>query len=179
MDGILSPQVLGITVLALLGGWFYSMPPLALERRSVGELDNAILGGFMMPLIAYVAQAGSVTPLAFVRLIPAFLVVFVNLLGVHWADREADAEVGKRSLVVALGPRTRTLHNIMLLAAYALMPALTGRIFPPLVTLAALATLPFGLFVAWRFWTRPGPFLSSLIMMVWFAVLAVGWVVAR
>ncbi len=176
VDGVLSPQVLGITVLGLLGGWFYSMPPLALERRSVGELDNALLGGFLMPLIGYVAQSGTVPPLAVIRLIPVFLVVFVNLLGVHWADREADAAVGKRSWVVALGEQTRVLHAAMLLAAYALVFALTGRVFPAPVSLAVLATLPFGLYVAWRFWRSPGPFFSSLIMMVWFVCMGIGWV---
>ncbi len=176
--GVLSPQVLGITVLALLGGWFYSMPPLAFERTSAGELDNAVLGGFMMPLIAYAAQT-EVTPLVVMRLVPAFLIVFVNLLGVHWPDRQADAQVGKRSLVVALGERTRSLHSVSILMTYAFVFALTGRVFPPLVMLAALATLPLGLYAAWRFWKRPGPFLSSLLMMVWFAALGIGWIYAR
>ncbi len=174
MVGVFDPQALAITVLALLGGWFYSMPPLALERTSAGELDNAALGGFLMPLIAYAAQT-EVTPLTLVRLIPAFLIVFANLLGVHWADRLADASVGKRSLVVALGERTRALHAVTILAAYAFVFALAGQVFPPQVILATLVTLPFGVFVAWHFWKRPGPFLSSLIMMIWFVALGIGW----
>jgi len=40
------PVVAGmILVLGLLGGWLYSVPPIALERRGWGELTNALLGG--------------------------------------------------------------------------------------------------------------------------------------
>lgn len=39
--GWLSPAAFAILLLGLLGGWCYSMPPLALERRGVGELANA------------------------------------------------------------------------------------------------------------------------------------------
>ncbi len=178
--GALGHQVLGVTVLALLGGWFYSMPPLALERTTLGELDNAILGGFFMPLIAYAAEVGSVSQVAILRCVPLFLVVFANLLGVHWADREADGAVGKRTLVVALGERTRLLFAAALLAAYALaLLLLAGRIYPLAVTLAAIVTLPLGAYAARRFWKHPGPFLGSLIMMIWFVALAIGWVYAR
>lgn len=38
-----------ILLLGLLGGWAYSMPPIALERRGWGELANALLGGLLMP----------------------------------------------------------------------------------------------------------------------------------
>ncbi|MDI6723195.1 MAG: hypothetical protein QMD61_00960 [Methanobacterium sp.] len=45
-------------------------------------------------------------------LIPIVFAVFVNLLGVHWADRDANASVGKKTLVVNLGNRVRIVHAV-------------------------------------------------------------------
>ncbi|MFN3373427.1 MAG: prenyltransferase [Chloroflexus sp.] len=48
------PLAAGVILLVgLLGGWAYSMPPIALERRGWGEFTNALLGGLLMPLMAY------------------------------------------------------------------------------------------------------------------------------
>lgn len=57
--GYLSSYGVLVAAIGLIGGWFYPMPSLQLERTSLGEIDNAILGGFLMPLIAYVPQIGS------------------------------------------------------------------------------------------------------------------------
>lgn len=48
------PRASGVILaIGLLGGWAYSVPPLALERRGWGELSNALLGSLLMPLMAY------------------------------------------------------------------------------------------------------------------------------
>ena len=110
LSGLLSSQGVLIVFLGMLGGWFYSMPPLQLERTIWGELDNALLGGYLMPLIAYIPQIGVAGLNMFLILTPVFLAVLVNLLGVHWADREADAKVKKNTLVVHLSSRVPMVH---------------------------------------------------------------------
>lgn len=110
--GYLSSYGVLVASIGLIGGWFYSMPPLQLERTSPGEIDNAILGGFLMPLIAYMPQIGSFHVREMIMLIPIVFAVFVNLLGVHWADRDADVSVGKKTLVVSLGNRVKIVHAV-------------------------------------------------------------------
>jgi len=67
-----------------------------------------------MPLIVYVPQIGSFHIREIIMLIPIVFAVFVNLLGVHWADRDADASVGKKTLVVSLGNRVRIVHAVFI-----------------------------------------------------------------
>lgn len=76
--GWLSPHILWIVGLGMLGGWFYCMPPLALERRGVGELDNALIGGILMPLMGYTVQVQQPDVPAALALIPIFLIVMVG-----------------------------------------------------------------------------------------------------
>ena len=176
--GLLSPHAGWIVGLGLLGGWFYSMPPIQLERRGLGELDNALLGGILMPLMGYTTQVGRPTILALVALLPIFVMVLVNLLGVHWPDRQADAAVGRRSLVVITGERVRGLYHALVVFAYLLVLGLTGWILPLPVTVALLLTLPVSLWAALTFARQPSPVPSALAMAVAIAAATAGWAVA-
>lgn len=48
--------------------------------------------------------SGAPTGSAFAALVPIFCIVFACLIPIHWVDREADAAVGKRTLVARIGP---------------------------------------------------------------------------
>jgi 1,4-dihydroxy-2-naphthoate octaprenyltransferase len=111
----------GAVLLAVIAvfGWQYSVPPLALIRRGVGELDNAALGGLVLPLYGGAVAGGSLRAVGLAS-VPFFVLVFLNLLGVHWPDREADAAVGKRTLVVRWSPGRLRAAYVLVAAAAAL-----------------------------------------------------------
>jgi 1,4-dihydroxy-2-naphthoate octaprenyltransferase len=176
--GVLPPQAGWILGLGLAGGCFYSMPPVQLERRGVGELDNAVIGGVLMPLMGYTVQVGRPTIEATAALVPVFLLVLVNLLGIHWADHEADAAVGKRSLALVAGQRVRLLHHGLLAAAYLLALGMTGGILPVPVMAGLLLALPAGLWAALTFVQRPSSVPSGLAMAAAIAAAGAGWIVA-
>ena len=179
VSGVLTWHVTWIVGLGMLAGWFYSMPPLALERRGLGELDNALLGAFLMPLMGYTVQTGTPTLTAVLNLTPIFPVVMVGLLGVHWADREADAIVGKRSLVVIMGHHSRILHIVMAVMTYALAVALAAvSILPVPVAIAILSTLPISVWAVVTFTRSTSPLPSGLAMMMTIGMAAIGWVIA-
>lgn len=75
LSGVLSWHIAWIVGVGLFGGWFYSTPPVAFVRRGLGEIDNAMLGAFMMPLMGFTVQTGAPTLTALVNLIPIFSVV--------------------------------------------------------------------------------------------------------
>jgi len=178
-SGMLTWHVAWIVSLGTLGGWLYSMPPLALERRGLGELDNALLGAFLMPLMGYTVQTGAPTLTAWLNLTPIFSIVMVGLLGVHWADREADAIVGKRSLVVIMGERSRNLHSASAVLTYVLTIALAATSTLPLpVAIAILSTLPVSAWAVVTFTRTTSPFLSGFAIMTTIGMAAVGWIVA-
>lgn len=184
--GALTPHVLWIGAIAVPLAWFYSMPPVALERRGLGELDNALAGGILMPLMGYTVQTGAPSLAVVAACLPVFTAVMVNLMAVHWADREADAAVGRRSLVVILdapgtrilGEGSRPVYAALLVATYALPVALAGWVLPLEVVAAMLATLPVGLWGWRRFGRRHSPVPSSMVMVAVIVAAGVGWVVA-
>ncbi|WP_266080850.1 prenyltransferase [Haladaptatus caseinilyticus] len=93
-------------------GWQYSVGPLRLAWRGFGELDNAILGGMLLPLYGYVVQTSSLTIEVVLALVPFTAIVFVNLLDTTWPDRTADAAVGKNTLATRWSARRlRTLYT--------------------------------------------------------------------
>jgi 1,4-dihydroxy-2-naphthoate octaprenyltransferase len=95
--------VLAIGIIGILGGFFYTAPPLKLGYRTAGEITIGLLFGILPVYGAYYIQTGTID---FVPLLPAlvvailiFLVIFAN----EFPDLEADKAVGKKTLVVTLG----------------------------------------------------------------------------
>ncbi|NIS35092.1 MAG: prenyltransferase, partial [Actinobacteria bacterium] len=97
LHGFAVPAI-GVLVVGAVFGWQYSLPPLALAWRGVGEVDNAALGGLVLPAYGFAVAAGTVTVDALLATVPFATVVFLNLLDTTWPDRAADAAVGKRTL---------------------------------------------------------------------------------
>lgn len=138
---------LSMTAFALLSGiavagLAYSLSPIALIRRGVGELTNAVLGGTLLPLYG-VAVVGRVSVTAVVAVVPFTMVVGCNLLATHWPDRDADAMVGKRTLAVRWSPRRLRLAYWLLAGAAVLWTvAVVGRVLPVPVVAAQGVALP-------------------------------------
>jgi len=97
------PAVLALGLAGLLGGFFYTAPPLKLGYRTAGEIIIALLFGILPVYGAYYIQTGvwDLIPLlpASVVAVLIFLVIFAN----EFPDFQADKAVNKRTLVVTLG----------------------------------------------------------------------------
>jgi 1,4-dihydroxy-2-naphthoate octaprenyltransferase len=170
----------GVVWLAIAaGGWAYSMPPVALSWRGWGELDNALLGGVIMPVYGYLSQSTAVPLNFYLSCLPFTIIVFVNLLATTWPDRLADAAVGKFTLVTRL--RRRTLRGLFLglcVAAYGLLAALLWVEVPAAVVVGGMLALPFSGW-AWLRYTKqesPAPAVGAMVIMM-VGTLG-GWVVA-
>lgn len=176
LRGVLPPICLWYLALGLAGGWAYSMPPLALERRGLGELANALLGGMLMPLMGYAAIAGPPPLVVHLALLPVVAAVLANLMDVHWADRHADAAVGKRTLAVILGPHAGALQRLWLTLTYGLPLVLAAAgALPWPVAWASLLTLPVGLYAAWRFGRDRLPIGGPAAMVAFMVAYAGGY----
>lgn len=178
-----APSTLPATAAALLVGilvvgWEYSVGPLRLAWRGLGEATNAALGGVALPLYGFAVVAGGVTTAAALATVPFALVVFVNLLETQWPDRRADAAVGKRTLATRWSAgRLRWAYVAGLLAAAGTGIALAGRVFPLPVAVGTLVPMVGLLPGAVRFTSREEP-LFAVVTMVGIAVAStVGWAV--
>ena len=59
--GALNTTALFLLALGTFLGWMYSLPPMALTWKGWGELDNAVIGGMVLPLFGFAALAGRST----------------------------------------------------------------------------------------------------------------------
>jgi 1,4-dihydroxy-2-naphthoate octaprenyltransferase len=174
-----APDATALGLLALIAalGWQYSLPPLALAWRGWGELDNALLGGVLLPVYG-VAVAGEVTPASVLAFLPFACVVFVNLLATTWPDRAADAAVGKETLATRLSAgRLRWLYAGGLLASGVSMAAVHGGPVPAVVCWASLLAAPLLLWGLLAYTRRRSPLPTVAGMVVLAGAQFVGWVV--
>lgn len=123
--------LLAIGLGGLVVGWAYSAPPFALMSRGLGEA--AIAAGWLLVVIgADFVQRGSFSALPVAAGLSYALLV-ANLLYINqFPDHDGDAAVGKRTLVVRLGPAVAK-WGYLLIAIIA---------YGWLVTMVATDTLP-------------------------------------
>ncbi len=174
--GTLSWEAAVILGVATIAGWQYSVGPLRLAWRGMGEVTNAVLGGLALPMYGAAVVGGPVTIVAIASL-PFALLVLLNLFATQWPDRAADGQVGKRTLAVRLLPRTlrRVYLSTALLAAFTLV-VLSLTILPLVVLVAAIPAVPLVVWGAAGFTERhvPLPTVSAMVVfaMSYFGVWA-------
>jgi len=95
--------ILILGFIGLVGGFFYTAPPIKLGYRGVGEIAIAFLFGILPVYGSYYLQTRTldVTPMpaGCIVGILIFLVIFVN----EFPDLSADAAVNKKTLLVHFG----------------------------------------------------------------------------
>ena len=120
--GLIAPLMWIIGISALLGGYFYSAPPLRLEGSGWGEWDTAILTAVLVPLTGCVMQANRFDPIVLIVCAPLVLIDVAMILTFEFPDYPADKAIGKRNITVRIGLRRAAwLHNGLLIGGLALM----------------------------------------------------------
>jgi 1,4-dihydroxy-2-naphthoate octaprenyltransferase len=128
--------ILILGLIGLLGGFFYTAPPLRLGYRSIGEPVIAFLFGLLPVYGSYYLQTQAIDFIPhtvwLTPLIPAIIVgvlIFLVILVNEFPDVAADAAVNKRTLVVRFGiPLSVWIYRIALAASY-LIAALAMLIY--------------------------------------------------
>lgn len=138
----------------LLLGWAYSAPPLALMTRGLGELTVAGVW-WLMVIGADYAQRSQFFPIpASLALSYAMLVADILLVN-GLPDAASDAQVGKHTLAVRLGPRLSALLYLLLaLLAHGWLALSAWLLIPPMQALWGLLSLPLSLCAAALVWQR-------------------------
>ena len=143
------PALVLLGLAGLLLGWAYSMPPLALMSRGMGELAVGLAWGLMVVGADYV-QRGHLALTPLLAGVSYALLIANILIGNGFPDAVPDALVGKRTLVVRLTPeRAAVLYLALALLAHAGLAAFVALGLLPTPLLWALASLPLSLAGAW------------------------------
>lgn len=173
--------LLGAPALAVLGagaffGWMYSLQPLALAWKGWGELDNAALGGILLPVYSYTLITRHVELQALLAVLPFGMLVFINLLATTWPDRKADAAVGKFTLATRLPPHSlRLMYWAVAAGGFILLPLLADWVLPPVVVWTCLLTVPVVLWGAVAYTRRHSPLPTVAAMIVMLITHGLAW----
>ena len=173
---VLSPAAVALLSAGAVGGWAYSVGPFPLAWHGLGEVDNALLGGMLLPLYG-VAIAGGVLDLPVVAAFaPLALAVGANLLATTWPDRDADASVGKRTLATRWPVhRLRATFAVVALAAVVLLSVQAVGPGPFVVAVAGLTAAPL-LVAGFATYTRIESPIATVVAMLWLiAVQLLAW----
>ncbi len=161
----------------------YTLPPLKLSHRGLGEFDVVLTHSAGVLLAGYVAQGGGLgDSLPWLLALPLGIAILPSILLAGCPDRAADEAAGKRTLVVALG-LAATLRLAM--AATVLAPTLgllLVLIHPEVAQLLGWGVAGASLHAAWL-WQRlhrlsrqampariDGPIAMALGFLLWFCV---------
>jgi 1,4-dihydroxy-2-naphthoate polyprenyltransferase len=137
---------LGAAGLAL--AWAYSAPPLKLMSRGLGEFAVALAWILVVLGADFVQRRQFFLIPASVALNFAFLVAALLLIN-GFPDAEADAAVGKRTLVVRLGANAASaLYWLLIVSAHSWLIFSVWLLIPPTQALWGLVSAPFSLAAA-------------------------------
>jgi 1,4-dihydroxy-2-naphthoate octaprenyltransferase len=135
--------ILILGIIGLLGGFFYTAPPIKLGYRCVGEFVIALLFGLLPVFGSYYLQTGKIDV---IPLLPAGIVavlIFLIILINEFPDLEADAAVNKTTLVVCFGvPTSVWIYRIALILSFVFAAAMLISRSMFLAGLLYLFTLP-------------------------------------
>jgi len=126
------PAPLGVSLLVLAAlALGYTVPPLKLSHRGLGELVVALTHSIGVVLPGYLLQGGDLhDPLPWLLSLPLGLAVLPAIVLSGVPDYDADAAAGKNTLVVKLGIRgaliAATLLPILTIAATLVCRQLPG-----------------------------------------------------
>ena len=137
------PLMLGLGVLGVVGGYFYTAPPFQYKYRAMGVPLVFLQMGVLMTVGGYFAASGRFDWRVVVLSVPAGLLVAAILHGNEWRDISEDVRLGFTTLSGELGKRAAygTYVGLVLGAYVVLALAVILRIAPTL-TLLAMLSLP-------------------------------------
>ncbi|ADB59521.1 NAD(P)H dehydrogenase (quinone) [Haloterrigena turkmenica DSM 5511] len=178
--------VAGTAVMAALGvlALGYTVPPLELSYRTLGELDVAVTHSTGVLLVGYVLLGGRATdPFPWLLSVPFLLSVLPSITLAGVPDREADRAADKETIAVRFGV-DGAARVAVATAGLACLTALVwvafdvaGGAYDPLV----LLSVPHALGLCWllrdRLWDRTTPgridglMAAALSFLGWFGVV--------
>jgi len=176
------PTVAFYAIFALLA-LAYTVPPLKLSHRGFGELDVALTHSAGAIMAGYVVQGGhwnDSTP--WLLALPLGLAVLPSILLAGCPDRTADQAVGKRTLVVILGPRAAIRVAMAACLAAPTIAALLALTRPDMSALLGWSAAGGTVHAIWLWRTLhrlasgnlpdriDGPIVLALTYMLWFCV---------
>ena len=147
----LTPILVLIMVVSILGAIFYSAPPIRLESSGYGELTTSFMVANLVPAFAFLLQNGEWHRLIGMSTFPLTALHLAMMLAFELPDYATDAKYEKHTMMVRLGwQRGMFLHNILILTGFLILALATLMGLPSAISLPAFLPLPLGLLQIWQ-----------------------------
>jgi 1,4-dihydroxy-2-naphthoate polyprenyltransferase len=136
--------IVGLGILGLAGGYFYTAPPFQYKFHALGVPLVFVLMGPLMVEGAYYAVSGTWSATALVVSVPVGLLVAAILHGNEWRDIGEDTRAGIVTLSSRIGREWAHYGYVALvLGAYVALGVAVAFAWLPATTAIALVSLPF------------------------------------
>ncbi|HTP00033.1 MAG TPA: UbiA family prenyltransferase [Anaerolineales bacterium] len=152
-QGDITPPALTFLGLSLVALIVYSVPPVRLYDKGLGELLLALHLAYIIPTIAFLLQSGDYHRLLNAVIIPLTFLAFASFLALDFPTYADDLKYERRTLLVHIGwERAVPLHHGLIIAGYLLFAAAPLFGFSLGLLWPAFLTLPFATLEI--FWLR-------------------------
>ncbi len=154
--GVLTWTAVAVLVAGAFGGWMYSLPPLKLAWNGAAEIANGVLGGLVLPLYGYSLLSGRVEGWVIAAFLPYALLITTTAMATTWPDRDADRQVGKRTLATWMPvSRLRLVYLFLTAASFVVLLVLpfVSRVPVHIALVGLLVALPPAV-IAYQHYTR-------------------------
>jgi 1,4-dihydroxy-2-naphthoate octaprenyltransferase len=116
--------ILTLGLIGLLGGFFYTAPPVKLGYRGIGEFVIAFLFGILPVYGSYYLQARTIDAVPLAAACIMGVLIFLVILANEFPDLAADAAVNKKTLVVRFGvPASVWIYRIAAVSTFVIAVA--------------------------------------------------------
>ncbi|UCD97406.1 MAG: prenyltransferase [Chloroflexota bacterium] len=147
----ISPILVGIVVLAFLGSFFYSVPPVKLANSGYGELTTSFLVANLVPIFAFILQYSELHRLLVMTTFPLTALHLAMMISFEFPDYLNDIKFEKFTLLARVGwERGMILHNILILTAFLLLVLAATFGLPLAIVLPAFIPFPLGILQIWQ-----------------------------
>ncbi|WP_331235440.1 NAD(P)H-dependent oxidoreductase [Natronorarus salvus] len=174
---VMAGSMLLLAVLAL----GYTLAPLKLSYRTLGELDVAVTHSLGVLLPGFVVLGGDpLDPLPWLVGLPYLLAILPSITLSAIPDHDADRAAGKRTIAVRFGidGGVRFAQVTALLASLAGVALYVSELVPGAYNALVLLSVPHALGLAWLLELRvpdeprriDGPMIAALSYLTWFAL---------
>jgi 1,4-dihydroxy-2-naphthoate octaprenyltransferase len=135
--------LLVVGLAGLLGGAFYTTPPVQLKYRALGDLAVFVLMGPLIAIGAYIVVTGHYAHSVLLASLPLGCLIAAVLNANNLRDIADDRAAGIRTLATVLGHRGAQVEYCALTGgAYVIVTALVIAAVLPVWALLVLLTLP-------------------------------------
>ncbi|MBW1779663.1 MAG: prenyltransferase [Deltaproteobacteria bacterium] len=181
--------LLGLGVFGGLAAVIYSLPPVRLAKRGLGEFCIAICYGWLTLFTGFATATGTFPPYSYLFALPQALSIFNVILFNEFPDYEPDRTVGKKNLVVRWGRERAAKFYGMMAFLVAATTLLIWHFFRgwdlvyllvslPVVVLSLSLAVRVGLLNTWEQEEKVEPLCAQGILLNLLVALTLGIMVA-